>query len=555
MSVPTKFERIYHNYVVDPIIRGSTGIELPGGPIQVALGGQYRQQAEDTLLDDISDRNINPCATLGVTNCAPAAQLGPLLYNRPGNVHGAAASNYREERRKYPVAAGFFETRLPILSNLDVNLAGRYEKFYSDVTDKDNSVFVPAASLKWQIIDQVGFRTSWGETFSQVNPPRENPPITGTSATSAKYTGLGGTGQQYSTFNFPNLDVEPQKGTYFDVGFLFDVGNFRANVDYYAINVDDYTRTMAVNNVLDALAVPIGNTSIVSTAVDINCSSGALTQPIAALGGRPLVELVGPCVQGVTKMSDLTGGRVNFFGGNRQTNSGELKTSGVDLSMSYTFENFLGGEFVPSIDFSRVLKWELGDFVIGGVKVADGYDGLGFVNGSTGRIGQPVAKYRASLGLLFRRGPHLLNIISQYVPEIINDDQTQFVANVTRNANTGDANGVNVCSQTPGTTFTSDIGSVPAGAGTGEFGNGTSAAARGPCTAQNTAPLAGQTVEEWLNFDIVYRLELPADTALSLTINNVLDEDPSFFRAIVPYNTGYGSPLGRNFKLGVTKRF
>ena len=290
--------------------------------------------------------------------------------------------------RQYPVAAGFFEARLPILSNLDVNLAGRYEKFYSDVTDKDNSVFVPAASLKWQIIDQVGFRTSWGETFSQVNPPRENPPITGTSATSAKYTGLGGTGQQYATFNFPNLDVEPQKGTYFDVGFLFDVGNFRANVDYYAINVDDYTRTMAVNNVLDALAVPIGNTSIVSTAVDINCSSGALTQPIAALGGRPLVELVGPCVQGVTKMSDLTGGRVNFFGGNRQTNSGELKTSGIDLSASYTFENFLGGEFVPSIDFSRVLEWELGDFVIGGVKVADGYDGLGFVNGSTGRIGQ-----------------------------------------------------------------------------------------------------------------------------------------------------------------------
>ena len=62
-------------------------------------------------------------------------------------------------------------------------------------------------------------------------------------------------------------------------------------------------------------------------------------------------------------------------------------------------------------------------------------------------------------------------------------------------------------------------------------------------------------VEELLNFDLIYRVELPWETAATLTIQNVLDEDPSFYRGIVPYNSAYGSPLGRTFKMGVSKRF
>ena len=36
---------------------------------------------------------------------------------------------------------------------------------------------------------------------------------------------------------------------------------------------------------------------------------------------------------------------------------------------------------------------------------------------------------------------------------------------------------------------------------------------------------------------------------------DVFDKDPSFYRATIPYDTAYGSPLGRPFKFGVTKRF
>jgi iron complex outermembrane recepter protein len=78
---------------------------------------------------------------------------------------------------------------------------------------------------------------------------------------------------------------------------------------------------------------------------------------------------------------------------------------------------------------------------------------------------------------------------------------------------------------------------------------------RGFCPGQNVETGAGREVEDWLNVDLIYRVELPAEVAATLVVGNVLNTDPSFYRGIVPYNTAYGSPLGLTFKLGVTKRF
>jgi iron complex outermembrane receptor protein len=569
MYQPVWFEREYKNYIVDPIVRGDLGIELPGGPIAVAFGGQYRRQDERITMDSISNRNNNPCTRLGVTDCASSADVGPWLYNRQGNVFGAASNEYRPEARHYPVAAGFFETKLPLLSTLDVNLAGRYERFFSDVTDVDNDVFVPAASIKWQPLDWMGVRAAWGKTFSQVNPPDDREAIVGNSAGSTRYIGLGsGTRPDdatlpatYDTYNFANVDIKPERGDYFNVGFLFNVGNFTANVDYYNIAINDYTRTMTVANLVDALASEIPATGVPADSVAMNCNSPLLSQPISALGGRSFVELASPCTSSTT-MLDLAGGRVNYFAGNGQTNSGELKTSGIDLSLRYRFD-VGSGSITPSIDVSRVLKWELGDFVIGGVQVAEGYDGLGFVNLGTGRIGQSVAKYRANAGLMFNFGRHMLNIQSQYIPEIINEDLTLFSPTNNKNANIGNASGVtaNAGTCTVSGPVTTDLGNVPEGAGSGQWATGVvptgqaGAGTRGFCASQNAATLSGQTVEEWLNFDLIYRVELPWETAATLTIQNVLDDDPSFYRGTVPYNTSYGSPLGRTFKMGVSKRF
>ena len=521
----------------------------------VALGAQYRYTTEEFNIDDLSNRALNPCGTVGATNCT--SRTGPLVFGRNATVLGTTTE---EGKRKYPVAAGFFEAQFPIFDSLNFQLAGRYEKFFSDISDKDNDIFVPAAALKWQALDWMAIRTSGGKTFSQVNPPRDDgPTITASATANPAFGNIAG----YSTANYDNVEVESEKGKYFSVGFLFEVGNFQSNIDYWDVRVDDYTRTMTVNNVLTAA---LADPSAIPTATSLlNCSSPVFG-PQGGFGGLPFLQVAGGCTPGVTNVGNIgaPGSRVNYFGATNGTNSGELLTSGIDFSASYQFDEVFGGSFRPSLDLTYNLKWELGDFVIGGVPVAKGYDGLGYKNGSTGRVAMPIPEWRGGIGLLYNKGRHTVNILATYVPSVINENPDDFDASHDQNANIGDASGrtttttggVTSCTNTS-TGLTSDLNQIPAGAGSGEFGTGSVGAVgtRGFCGNNNTRILSGQKIEGTANVDLTYLVELPAEMTMSLTVYNLLDETPSFDRASVAYNSGFGSPLQRNYKLSFSKRF
>ena len=55
--------------------------------------------------------------------------------------------------------------------------------------------------------------------------------------------------------------------------------------------------------------------------------------------------------------------------------------------------------------------------------------------------------------------------------------------------------------------------------------------------------------------DLNYLLQLPWDMTLSLTVENLTDEDPSFARLDLSYDPFTSSALGRTYKLGLRKRF
>lgn len=554
LYVPIWLEREYRYFVADFVVSGKTGLDLPGGPMAIAVGAQYRRGTERTDLDDLSNRAITPCATIGVTNCT--ARSGALAFTRNSTVFGIT----QETQRKFPVYAAFVEAQMPLLDSLTFQMAGRYERFISDLSDQDNDIFVPAASLRWQATDWVAFRGSWGRTFSQVNPPAPEMPDGGISSANNNFGGIGGVGTQYQAFNYPNLDVEPMKGEYLNFGILLDMGGFQGAIDLYDMRIKDYARTLTTTNVLAALVVP-GQTSIDA---QINCSSPLLTQSIGGLDNQPFVVLNGPCQQGVSRLNSapgtggLVGGRMNYFGGFEQTNAGELKTRGIDVSMSYSFDNILGGELRPSLDASYILDWELEDFIVGGVPVATGYDGVGFVNNtSTGRNGQSVPEWRGTLSLNYRHGIHNLNVAARFLPGIVDEDTVKYGdSNRANNANIGDANGYTTVG---GACVDTDPSSppVPGGAGSGEYGSGTSGAAGtvGFCQAQVARLLAGKKIDGTTTVDMTYRVQLPAQTSVSLSVFNLTDQEPSFARTAISYQSGFGNPLGRNFKLQVGKRF
>jgi iron complex outermembrane recepter protein len=543
-------DRTYKNTIVDPIIRGTTGIDLPGGPIQIALGGQFRRQDEEVNISDNVDRELNPCPHLPngarTLDCTPGSRTGGMALSRATTVLGSAGNNHRDERRHYPVAAGFMQFKLPILNTLNADIVGRYEKFYSDVTDVDNSVAVPAVAVKWDPLDWLSFRTSWGKTFSQVNPPEEAPPVRANGTTPVN---------PFATNSYPNLDVEPEKGTNFSVGFLIRAGNFSATVDYNAITIDDYARTLTANNIVTAMLVD--RTQNTSATALINCDSPLLSQNIPGLANQPYARLNGNgvCTPGFSRLNSTTdpggdgyngliGGTVNYFGGTGQTNAGELISNALDLTMSYTFDNVFGGTLIPSFDITYVTKYEFEDFIVAGVTVAPGYDGVGYRNDSTGRLGQGVPDYRAGFGLLYRKDRHAVNLLARYVPSVINEDEADFNATVARNANIGPDSSAG-CPATG--TLTSNLGEVPAGAGTAQYG--------ATCAGYNTQVLSGRRIESYFNLDLIYRVNVTDALSMSLNISNVTDEDPSFAREQIAYDSGYGSPLGRTFELGASYKF
>ncbi|MDZ4054645.1 MAG: hypothetical protein U1E24_15490, partial [Phenylobacterium sp.] len=82
------------------------------------------------------------------------------------------------------------------------------------------------------------------------------------------------------------------------------------------------------------------------------------------------------------------------------------------------------------------------------------------------------------------------------------------------------------------------------------------------CTVANAASTTGcqlvtfgQEVDAFTTLDLTYRVFLPWDTTLTASILNVTDEDPSASRIEYSYDPAIGNVYGRNFKIGLRKKF
>ncbi|MDP3459978.1 MAG: TonB-dependent receptor, partial [Hyphomonas sp.] len=65
----------------------------------------------------------------------------------------------------------------------------------------------------------------------------------------------------------------------------------------------------------------------------------------------------------------------------------------------------------------------------------------------------------------------------------------------------------------------------------------------------------GQTIKSQVTYDGTVVVELPWDSTLSFSVENILDTDPSFARLELNYDPFTGDAIGRTFKIGFTKRF
>lgn len=207
--------------------------ELPGGPLQAAVGVSYRDESID----------------------APSANPGTLgnQYDRYYSINSVGTAGSRN------VKSAFFELSAPIIDQLELGASGRYDDYSTG-----QSNFSPKLSLKFTPIPQVairgtfskGFRIpSFNESFGlpttgyvtrTVNCGTDAAP--GPQAAFCQAHSPDGTianANAYATGNYSlgltqvgNPDLDPEKSTAFTAGVIFEpIRNVSLTVDFWHIKV------------------------------------------------------------------------------------------------------------------------------------------------------------------------------------------------------------------------------------------------------------------------------------------------------------------------------
>jgi iron complex outermembrane receptor protein len=191
---------------------------LPGGPLSLALGGQFRYEAVNN-----PDINTNNLVSAGDGTIQPAYAFG---HRTVGGV--------------------FFELEAPVIKPLVINVSGRYDN-YSDVGGN----FSPKVGLKYTPIKQIAFRATYSEGFrapsfaengansgvigyipysTAASAPASFNAAHGNDAYTQEYYELNG-----STVGNPN--IKPETSRSYTLGLILEPNSiFNVSVDYYHIS-------------------------------------------------------------------------------------------------------------------------------------------------------------------------------------------------------------------------------------------------------------------------------------------------------------------------------
>ena len=227
--------------------------EMASGPVGFAFGAEYRDENYKDIYDDLSAN---------------------------GNITGSAGNSAFGGRDQW---AMYGELLVPILDNLELSLAGRYDD-YSDF----GSNFSPKVSLRWEAMDSLAFRASYGEGFRA--PPLDvlsaQPSFSAASVVhvpTATFLGNANPNAaiQITTFNIANPNIGSEQSEQFALGVVWEPTDwFNATVDYWNIKVTDRVAFINAQSILNCL----GGTST-------NCPPGLTVFGAGARGPDPSLGL------------------------------------------------------------------------------------------------------------------------------------------------------------------------------------------------------------------------------------------------------------------------
>jgi iron complex outermembrane recepter protein len=300
-------------------------LDLPAGPVGILAGIEYR---EESFVDD---RDPRLDGTIVFTDWQ--GDTYPFVSDV---VNSSPTPDSRGER---DVLSLFGELQIPLLDNLDAQVALRYEDF-SDV----GNTTVGKLALGWRVIDQVLLRTSVSTAFRAPNLVTINEEIVARQNTRTDwacfYAAENGGDPNQDTLDCTNSTqriaqgsdfLQPEESVNFSIGVVVEpIEDLSITLDYWSIEKDDTIGLFGEENhtILDLIARLDHGNADCSTLV---ANPAVNREATVAADEAAIYNAAGICPAGLIQNID-----------DQYANLDKRTVEGLDLGVYYNFDSALG---------------------------------------------------------------------------------------------------------------------------------------------------------------------------------------------------------------------
>ncbi|WP_269714908.1 TonB-dependent receptor domain-containing protein [Caulobacter sp. NIBR2454] len=405
MFDPRATETLSNNFTADLVFNGRSGLNLPGGEVGWALGAQYRTFENRVNVDSPLYNGTVQCEWPSGTTSAngagsPNLEANPLPTTDP-NFRGctpdapgpfvlfAPLVPTHAEQSQYSL---FGELQVPLLSNVDIQLAARRERFSNDL-----GATVYKVSGKWNVWGPLTLRGSYGTNY-QTPPLGVTPGQVTVAARTFTVAASNWLAAQFVT----DSDLKPETAKTSNLGAIWQSRglssdhDFRLIVDYFDIRTKDQIGQVADPNQIASLV--------------FNGAGGTITT--CDVARQPLLARItfnNGCQVGMNGIGTFSSVTTRYGNGPGQT------TKGVDIQANYGLP--LGpGQLDVNITATRVTELRTGSTTLDGVTITTGDNRLGTLNFAT--FAQAAPKWRANLGVNYGFDRHNLRLGVNFVSAV-----------------------------------------------------------------------------------------------------------------------------------------
>jgi iron complex outermembrane receptor protein len=298
--------------------------ELPAGPVGFAAVLEASRQSYDLK----SDRRIFPDVR--------------EIYNLTGTGGGG-------ERNRYAIGA---EVRIPVFSMLDVNVAGRIDK-YDDITEVDDAK-TWGAGFEFRPIDSLLIRGNYSTSFKAPDMHYVFSERSGAFGAITDFyrcfqagiaaTACSGSGGTYNYSAFTTSQGQPglieETGKSWTAGIVWDItDSLSISADYFSIDLEDVVTVQSGASILNAEYGCLSNTGTYPNGAPFPFAPGSAfcTETLSRISRDPNTNAI----------TEIRSGPINLAA---------QGIKGIDGTVSYRLDTDRFGNFSTSLSWSHVLE-------------------------------------------------------------------------------------------------------------------------------------------------------------------------------------------------------